>query len=142
VRNAHVVAHVSGERARDITLLYKVAPGVCDQSFGIHVAELAHFPERVVRLARQRADELEDFGAGAGPAADALPEETVSEGVALVEEMLRKWSQQSADGDGDVEMDGAAPSAEVQLARLKSCVEEFRERIEGNAWVQGVLGAF
>ncbi len=54
VKNLHVVAHVSKSdedgRDRDITLLYKVEPGVCDQSFGIHVAELANFPESVVKV--------------------------------------------------------------------------------------------
>jgi DNA mismatch repair protein MSH2 len=84
VKNLHVVAHVSGDSAdksQDITLLYKVEPGICDQSFGIHVAQLANFPENVVKvrrlpfvpnlaltgvmqLAKRKADELEEFNKG------------------------------------------------------------------------------
>ena len=45
ISNHHVKAHISDQQ---LTLLYKVVEGVCDQSFGINVAELAQFPADVV----------------------------------------------------------------------------------------------
>ncbi|XP_042433653.1 DNA mismatch repair protein MSH2-like isoform X1 [Zingiber officinale] len=63
VANYHVGAHIDSS-SRKLTMLYKLQPGACDQSFGIHVAELANFPEDVVSLARRKADELEDFSQG------------------------------------------------------------------------------
>ncbi|KAG1859584.1 DNA mismatch repair protein [Suillus subalutaceus] len=123
VKNLHVVAHVNQEdasapRERDITLLYKVEPGVSDQSFGIHVAQLANFPENVVKHS----------------------DEVTEEGIQIIEELLKKWASESSADDEDVMMDDV--SHEAQLAELQRCVEEFRPRIEQNAWVQSLLTAF
>ncbi|MDD4956076.1 MAG: DNA mismatch repair protein MutS [Candidatus Omnitrophica bacterium] len=49
VKNYHLEVQEWGE---DIVFLYKVAEGVCDESFGIHVARLAGMPQEVVARAR------------------------------------------------------------------------------------------
>ena len=48
VSNLHVDAKISME-SRKLTMLYRLLPGACDQSFGIQCAEFARFPADVLR---------------------------------------------------------------------------------------------
>jgi len=56
VSNYHVTALVDDSR---LTLLYQIQPGICDKSFGIHVAKLANFPNDVIEDASKRLEKLE-----------------------------------------------------------------------------------
>jgi DNA mismatch repair protein MSH2 len=56
VVNKHVSAKIDDT---SITMLYDVRNGPCKRSFGIHVAELAGFPQEVLQVAKRKLDELE-----------------------------------------------------------------------------------
>jgi DNA mismatch repair protein MSH2 len=104
VTNLHVVAHIDKadkgrEAKREVTLLYKVEPGVCDQSFGIHVAELVRFPQKVVNMAKRKADELEDFTGKHEGEEVRCKKEDVEEGSKLLKDLLARWKTE-CEGEG------------------------------------------
>ncbi|ORX41090.1 muts domain V-domain-containing protein [Kockovaella imperatae] len=141
VKNLHVEAHVQsrdggqGKRENDITLLYKVSDGICDQSFGIHVAELANFPESVVKLAKRKAAELEDFGDASEEPARKFTKEETEEGTALVKAFLDEWKSR-------IESGGREMSHDEQVAELKKVGSEFRSKFEASPWVADLLEGF
>lgn len=59
VKNKHVSAIADGDHG--LILQYQVCEGPSDQSFGIHVAKVAKFPQEVIKLAEEKAKELEHF---------------------------------------------------------------------------------
>lgn len=138
VQNLHVVAHIGErqeedatmgdgevdaptEKRREVTLLYKVEPGVCDQSFGIHVAELVRFPQKVVNMAKRKADELEDFSGkhedlGAQGLGEASKQD-VEDGSRMLKEVLVRWKEECA---------------KEGLKGQEEQVQKMRELVKGN----------
>ncbi|CAO3669338.1 unnamed protein product [Umbelopsis vinacea] len=136
VRNLNVAVHVGDDKEggiRDITLLYKVNEGVCDQSFGIHVAELAHFPNTVVRLAKRKADELEDTGAAGqneGPMTKFTKME-INQGNEIVQRCLSEFASE------DIE----SMNQETLSQRLESIRMKYGQEIEQNSYLRDLLAA-
>ena len=124
VQNLHVVAHI-GDRSeqgrKEVTLLYKVEEGVCDQSFGIHVAELVRFPEKVVNMAKRKADELEDFSTKHEASHIKHSKQDVEEGSAMLKEMLVQWKK---------ETQGQGMSTEDQVRKMKELVMSNQKLLE------------
>ena len=62
----------------------------------------------------------------------------------IVEDMLRTWSSRTvASQDAmDIDEEGGGLDVDAELAALRSCFEEFKPKIDGNAWVQTILQAF
>ncbi|KAI6368058.1 MutS-like protein [Pyricularia grisea] len=136
VANLHVTAHISGtgddakaDAKREVTLLYKVEPGICDQSFGIHVAELVRFPDKVVRMAKRKADELEDFTTKHN---DNLglqySKDDVEQGSARLKEILVQWKEEVKAGD---------MSREEMVAKMKALVAADTKLLE-NPFFQSI----
>lgn len=131
VQNLHVVAHIgdtSDKDRREVTLLYKVEEGVCDQSFGIHVAELVRFPQKVINMAKRKADELEDFTTKHEDASIIHSKQDVEEGSALLKEMLVQWKKAT---------EGQDMSKEQQVAKMKELVMGNQKLLE-NPFFQSV----
>lgn len=57
VGNLHVKAFC---RADKLTMLYNVDKGVCDESYGINVAQYTRFPEHVIKLAKEKLRQFEE----------------------------------------------------------------------------------
>ncbi|CAI2185182.1 8035_t:CDS:10, partial [Funneliformis geosporum] len=136
VCNLHVTAHIGSNSSggRDITLLYKVNEGVCDESFGIHVAELANFPDTVVKLARRKEKQLEEVTKHEEKDGEEIfPKEVIEKGSTIIEEFLKEIAN-TPDIDS---MDYKSI-----LERISTVKNQYQDKIEKNSWCQEVISRF
>ncbi|KAK5082166.1 MSH2 protein [Lithohypha guttulata] len=149
VKNLHVVAFVGDEqkvkgeddvkvnKRREVTLLYRVEPGVSDQSFGIHVAELVRFPQKVVNMARRKAEELEDFSSHSDDkmAVDKKKQEytkeEIDEGTRLLKAVLKQWKAK-------VEDMGLEMSNEQKTQLMREMVRSNRELMQNRFFAESM----
>ena len=84
VENLNLMAEQTNE---DITLIYKVGPGISNTSFGISVAEKLHMPEKIVNMAKKKVEELSEEP----PIKKQCSETEVREGMSRLREILKEW---------------------------------------------------
>lgn len=128
-----------------IALLYKVEPGISDQSFGIHVAEVVQFPDKVVKMAKRKALELEDFDrddttkkAKVDEIASKYSTKEIHEGTEIMRSVLKQWAEEV--GPLDEEALSKINSQDV-LAKLSDVLEKsgFTEKISGNEFAKSIM---
>ncbi|KAI3403505.2 MSH2 [Candida oxycetoniae] len=93
VENLHVVAYV--ENKDDITLMYKIEPGISSKSFGINVAEMVKFPEKIIKMAKRKAMELESDKETASKAQHISSPEELKMEVDNLKKVLKTWRKEN-----------------------------------------------
>ena len=130
--NFHVQTAID-PNTKKLTMLYRVLPGACDQSFGIHVAEFANFPPEVVQMAREKAAELEDFGSqpdgGGGEPGSKRKRVDAGGDRAGAERALRLLRDFRA-------LPVASLPEEEALARTRALVAEFEADTRDIGWIR------
>jgi len=122
--------HVQVDATQDeILLLYKVVDGICDESFGIHVAELAKFPDTVVKLAKRKADELESGGKLTGYGNWKSSRTDFEQGQVIIKKVFEEFASIDA-----TELDDAQ-----FIERFKEMAEKNQADIHGNPFISELL---
>ena len=113
VVNRHVTV---AETPDSLVMLYALADGPADRSYGIHVARLAHFPTRIIEDATRYAEGMEKF--------------------------KRRSGHTSGEEEKQQEADSSEPISEQQMELLIAFQTEIDDGTANEATMQGRLHAF
>ena len=125
VKNLHLASMAT---ENSIALLYKIREGVCDNSLGIHVAELARFPADVIRMAKRKVHELNSLTDGMKEDTE-MTDANEQEGLQLMDAFMQDFAQTLMDTMSDDEMEAA----------LQALKDRHQDALAGNTWVQAQL---
>ncbi|KTW27744.1 hypothetical protein T552_02183 [Pneumocystis carinii B80] len=130
VRNLSVIVHLeNNDKNKDVIFLYKVKPGICDQSFGIHVAKMINFPENVVKLAKRKADELENSVSIIDE--EKYASQDIKIGTNILLQIMNDWKEKIKESD----MSGLE-----MLNIFRNLVQEkYISDIQNNKWIQKII---
>ncbi|XP_071439424.1 DNA mismatch repair protein Msh2 [Hetaerina americana] len=125
VVNEHVTAHITEDedgKEGTLTLLYAVKPGVCDQSFGVHVAKIAAIPEHVIEFAKLKQAELEDLAVIVSDekGSDVEWRKSKKDGEAVVETFITNVKELQKKDLGDQELAAAFTKLKEELKSVKN----------------------
>lgn len=145
VQNLHVAAHIEkneeGENKEDdITLMYKVKPGISDKSFGIHVAELVKFPTKIISMAKRKASELQSISVGSDEdpfvsnKKTKCSNEEIELGVKNLKQILTKWRSQCVSESGSFEL-----LSEDAVNKLRTLVDGEYKEMKDDKFINEIL---
>lgn len=144
VDNLHVIAHIErdngGQKDDDITLMYRVEPGISDKSFGIHVAELARFPTKIINMAKRKSAELQD--AKLCDKNDVIlakrtkcSSQEIQQGTDVLKRILKQWRSECYDPSTNKCMF----SSDEVIARLrKMLTSDFASELATDKYIQEI----
>lgn len=117
LKNIHVGAT---EENGKLIFLHKILPGPADQSYGIHVAQLAGLPKSVLREATKLLKRLEAQGSEIAPASQQLdlfaqPEVNDSEEVQAEQAVITDTEQNILDDISNLYLADKTPLQIMQL---------------------------
>ncbi|OBA19992.1 DNA mismatch repair protein [Metschnikowia bicuspidata var. bicuspidata NRRL YB-4993] len=145
VQNLHVVAHIEKDdqgdpEDDDITLMFKVEPGISDKSFGIHVAELVKFPSKIINMAKRKASELQNISVGS----DTDPyvsskrtkcnNEEIAKGLEKLKKILTEWRAHCVDSNQHCSI-----SSEEAIQKLRQLIDTQHKDSKDEKFIAEIL---